>query len=269
MSRIIILENTVTLRVKIEKILSQYEFYESEFIKNTEMVMSNVDYILKNADLIIMDYDNYMEKSTEIIVKFREKSKEKKIPIIVITSTMDVPFLKKAAILGSVDVLAKPFDDIKLLESVFKFDAVNNRKKPLKQENCILKWKDEFKIGIEEIDKDHESIIMEFGKLYNLMKNGEGHEYYKELLNFLDNYVNIHFRKEESIQEKFLYDDMDKHKKMHIQFENHVKNIMKNNSNREATNEDLIKINLFVKNWLIHHIFIEDKKIVNFINKKN
>ena len=269
MNRIIILENTVTIRVKIEKILSQYEFYESEFLKNTEMVISNVDYILKNADLIIMDYDNYMEKSAEIILKFREKDKEKKIPIIVITSTMDVSFLKKVADLGSIDVIAKPFDDIKLLESVFKFDAVNNRKKPLKQENCILKWTDEFKIGFEEIDKDHESIITEFGKLYNLMRSGKGHEYYKELLNFLDNYVNIHFKNEESIQEKFSYDEIEKHKKMHMQFENHLKNIMENNRDKEATNEDLIKINLFVKNWLIHHIFIEDKKMVKVINKKN
>ena len=31
---------------------------------------------------------------------------------------------------------------------------------------------------------------------------------------------------------------------------------------------DLIHINLFIKDWLIHHILITDKKIKIFINEK-
>lgn len=272
MARITILEDTVALRIKIEKILNQYGLNNVEFLKNTRLAISNPDYVVKSADLLILDYDSYGEKTADIIVKLKEK--EKRIPIIVMISSANISFLKTAARLGSVEILAKPFEDIKLIEKIFKFESVSDYKEfslskrdeeASNEEGFVLSWRDDFEIGVSEIDEEHRKMIDEFEKLYNFMKNGEGHHYYRELLDFLNNYVDTHFQNEEKLQKNISYKWFESHKKMHQQFENQLNEIIARSKEKEVTNEDLIKINLFVKNWLIRHILIEDKKIAEFI----
>ncbi len=47
-------------------------------------------------------------------------------------------------------------------------------------------WQSDFEIGIEEIDREHKTIIDSYEKLYLFMKSGRGHEYYNEMIEFLE-----------------------------------------------------------------------------------
>ena len=96
------------------------------------------------------------------------------------------------------------------------------------------------------------------------MKEGKGHEYYNELLIFLDSYVNTHFSHEEVLHDELNYVDMEEHKRIHDGFRDKVKLLIKQHENSEITNLDLIEMNLFVKNWLFNHIMVEDKKFGEF-----
>lgn len=129
----------------------------------------------------------------------------------------------------------------------------------------MLKWSEDYKIGVLEIDNEHKEIITRFEKLYSLMREGSGHEYYSEILIFLDDYINTHFSHEESLQLKINYPDYEHHRSIHKAFSDAVVKMTKTKSNVPVTNDDLIKLNLFVKNWLLNHILIEDKKIGEFL----
>lgn len=70
--------------------------------------------------------------------------------------------------------------------------------------NQLLQWNDDYAIGVQEIDDEHRSIIERYSILYELMKDGHGHEYYGELILFLNDYVNDHFNHEEQLQKKLV-----------------------------------------------------------------
>ena len=132
----------------------------------------------------------------------------------------------------------------------------------------MLKWCVDFEIGIEEIDNEHRKIIEQFEKLYSLMREGQGHEYYGELLVFLNAYIDEHFAHEEALQEKVDYPNFQMHKRIHDDFKIKINQLMDAHDPNDVKNKDLIELNLFIKDWLTNHILIEDKKLGNFVTSK-
>lgn len=133
----------------------------------------------------------------------------------------------------------------------------------------LFRLREGYEIGIESIDKEHKEMIDAFEELYNRMHKGQGHNYYNELLEFLDKYIDSHFQNEENLQEEIGYPDLEEHKKLHDSFKNTIKSIEEKHSDKEVTNRDLVEINLTIKEWLVNHILVEDKKIGEFANKNS
>jgi hemerythrin len=100
------------------------------------------------------------------------------------------------------------------------------------------------------------------------MHKGQGHKYYDELLAFLDKYIDNHFVNEEKFQEEIDYPDLEEHKKLHEEFKKTILAIEEKHKNKEVSDKDLIEINLTIKEWLVEHILIEDRKIGEFVKEK-
>lgn len=122
----------------------------------------------------------------------------------------------------------------------------------------MIEWSDTLKIGVEFVDEEHKTLIDSYQKLYSMMREGKGHAYYKELLDFLEKYVEDHFNHEEKVQLETNYPDAESHKKLHDDFKEKIKEIIEKHGQGEIDNKDLIEINLFLKNWLIQHILEVD-----------
>ncbi len=45
------------------------------------------------------------------------------------------------------------------------------------------------------------------------------------------------------------------HARYHLAFKEQIGKMIATHKEREVTNLDLIKFNLFIKDWLLHHIF--------------
>jgi hemerythrin len=131
----------------------------------------------------------------------------------------------------------------------------------------MLTWIEDFRIGIDTIDDEHKQIIDQFELLYQSMHSGKGHDLYEEILAFLDGYVENHFIHEETFQAEIGYPQMDEHKALHAFFRDKIKKLKVKNQGKEVTNHDLIEINLMIKNWLVNHILVEDKKLGAFANE--
>jgi hemerythrin len=132
----------------------------------------------------------------------------------------------------------------------------------------LFRLREGYEIGIESIDKEHKEMIDAFEELYNRMHKGLGHKYYDELLAFLDKYIDNHFVNEEKFQEEIDYPDLEEHKKLHEEFKETILAIEEKHKNKEVSDKDLIEINLTIKEWLVEHILIEDRKIGEFVKEK-
>ena len=168
--------------------------------------------------------------------------------------------------------MTAPIDEMVLASKIFqmirdKENEVSERNKASVAKSSVdikLEWGTAFEIGIESIDDEHKAIIENYGKLYELMRSGKGHSFYNELLDFLTDYIEVHFENEEKFQREIGYDQYEAHKAKHDFFKEKIGDFIRA-SDQSVSNADLIKLNLFVKDWLIRHIYLEDKKIADFI----
>lgn len=272
--KIAIIEDAGIMRLRLEKVLLKGGLSQFEFIKTDKISMAKIEYVLNDIALIIIDLNLHELDAIEVILRIRKVKSQSEIAIMALSDSSEISILKKAIVAGCSDFVLKPFEDETLVVKAWDLLGITEKtrsrleqmislNKNPKQDTKVVNWKD-FAIGIEEIDHDHSEIVQNFEKLYLLMKEGKGHEYYNELLPFLNDYVHRHFDHEEAVMIKMNFNRYEEHKKIHEEFKLRVARIVENYNGESVTNSDLLKINLFIKDWLIHHILMEDRKIGEF-----
>jgi len=273
MSRIKILEYTSFLRIRLQRLLDHYGFDKTEVLES--LINMNARYTFKDSDLVILDLDNRNIDVVSIIEELKKNPETSQIAIILLSSQSDIKTLKRAIKAGCTEFVTKPFSDELLIQKIHKLTRTKYKNLGIPTDivtsqdtnSTSFTWQKDYEIGIEEIDIEHKAIIDNYEKLYNYMKNGKGHEYYKEIVGFLEEYIEGHFTHEEAFQERIGYDQRLEHEKYHSEFKEKIEQIIATHSEREVTNLDLVKINLFLKDWLLHHILVEDAKIGEFFEK--
>jgi hemerythrin len=278
MKNIAIIEQTNILQIRIKKLLERNGF-DGVFPYGYDVLNSvNVKSKLKEMDIFIIDLD-YNQKTPESIIKEVKKYTDDKI-IMALTKNADISFLKRMIALGCNDFVLKPFNDQKLVLKIRRHIHLDEKNNAYKEftltDNSIkddaeieLSWFKDYSIGVKEIDLEHKELVEVYQNLYHLMKKGKGIEFYNKIIEFLQKYIKNHFKNEEALQQKIGYKNYKEHCKIHEDFKKSLKKIIARHESKEITNEDLIKINLFLRDWLMHHILIEDHKIGEFIKNKH
>lgn len=272
MNKIALIENIEFSKLRFEKLFNQYN--KTSIVTFDPTMIEEPDFVgmLEAVDMLIVDADSFCGDYTEQLGALKESDALSKMPIIVMSSNVDKTLLSKLSRYGIDNILLKPFEDLALLDMVLKYRSAPGYSDSCKVEKSIagnmsvLSWDSVFSIGVDEVDAEHKLIFEKFAKLYNLMKEGSGHAYYLELLEFLKFYIEMHFEHEEKHQLNIGFSLQEMHKRLHQEFKDQVENIIENHRNLSVTNDDLVKISLFLKNWLIHHILVEDKKMCECLN---
>jgi len=124
-----------------------------------------------------------------------------------------------------------------------------------------IEWQDIFNLDIPTVDEQHKKLIDIINQLDSYLKIDSELEKSKidSILTQLLDYTIYHFSQEEQIQDKILYSDMIRHKKIHSNFVNEVNKFLVNYNNNEIIDSN--KLMNFLVDWLIHHILNEDAKI--------
>ena len=127
----------------------------------------------------------------------------------------------------------------------------------------MLQWKEEYEVGVVEIDEQHQKLIDIANRVYELMRNELALDKYDqivEILQELKEYTVYHFHFEEGLMQKAKYKKRFSHKILHQNFLAQVEavDLSAVDENQEAY---LIQIMDFIANWLIEHIVGEDKKV--------
>lgn len=122
----------------------------------------------------------------------------------------------------------------------------------------IIKWSEEFSVGVKEMDKQHKKIIKILNEVYSLNEKGVNEKDVEKIFSDLQNYIKEHFRSEEEYMIKRQYSGYDEHKQEHNLFIDRFYEFQK----EYLKGYRLTTINLFnfVWDWFSRHILKVDKQ---------
>lgn len=127
-------------------------------------------------------------------------------------------------------------------------------------------WKDDYSVGVEKLDKQHQQLVGLLNQLYEAMEAGKGREALKQVFDGLLRYTNEHFLTEESLMQLYGYPGVQEHRDKHEKMTRHVQDLVQ--QYEAGTLQHPVRITDFLKQWLARHIMETDKAYGPFFNGK-
>ncbi len=131
---------------------------------------------------------------------------------------------------------------------------------------ALIEWKDNYSVGIEILDEQHQGLVKLINDLHEAMKIGKAKETLNDILNKLIEYTATHFKTEEAFFERYDFPQSKVHIEEHQKF---VENVL---SFKEDFDKGRIMVTFevmdFLKSWLINHILGSDKEYKDFLLSK-
>jgi len=138
-----------------------------------------------------------------------------------------------------------------------------NGKKPGKTVKPLMVWTDEYAVGVDEIDEQHQRLFKMINDLNEAMALGQGKNVLDRILSGLVDYVGRHFQTEEYYMEKANYPELETHREIHTRLTHKVHEYV----DRFNTGEVGLGVELlnFLQDWLKKHILGTDKKYAPYM----
>ena len=129
-----------------------------------------------------------------------------------------------------------------------------------------LQWKNEYSVGIKQIDDDHKKLISLLNQFAIAYDYAMSESFEKKALDELVSYTKYHFEREEQLLQDNDYPDFEAHKAQHQAMINQVEKFVRlyNDKGHDALDE----ITGFLTDWLINHINGTDKQYSHHLNER-
>lgn len=125
----------------------------------------------------------------------------------------------------------------------------------------MIEWKDEYRLGIANIDEQHRRLFEIAGQAYDLLKDQFSVDKYDQIVAIMEelkDYAIYHFQTEEQYMQSIGYRKFLSHKVMHDDFIQKI-----NNTDLRKVDADpekyLLEVLDFIVNWIGEHILGQDK----------
>ncbi|MEI6437775.1 MAG: bacteriohemerythrin [Candidatus Omnitrophota bacterium] len=131
---------------------------------------------------------------------------------------------------------------------------------------AVLVWNSNWDIGIDSIDNEHKKLI---GLINRLQAGGvlPGKREVDAVLTELMDYTVYHFANEEKLFKKYAYPDAAAHVKAHMVFTDRIAGLCDVfDKGSTAVGQEAVD---FLRDWLVNHIILLDKKYALFLSRKN
>ena len=130
----------------------------------------------------------------------------------------------------------------------------------------IINWKDEFSVGVKEMDDQHKKLIGMVNKLISEQTSLTDQRTIADLLTEMTDYAQVHFRAEEYLMAEYDYDQKALQEEQHQAFID--KTIAFYSASDIGPNILSTALLDYLATWLIGHILKEDMKYKNFFKSK-
>ncbi len=135
---------------------------------------------------------------------------------------------------------------------------------PLASNPDVFIWTDILRVGVDEIDKDHQILINLTNKI---MQKSFKASQLNEIIMEVKEYTRYHFRREETIMKACDYPNLDNHLALHQQLVSQL-SVLSDDWFENKNPETLQKLRKFLKAWLIGHIETVDTTIAHYAEGK-
>lgn len=127
----------------------------------------------------------------------------------------------------------------------------------------FIVWNDNIGLGIREIDDQHKVLVDIINKLFDAMSAKKARDILSGIFKELIDYTRYHFNAEEALMETYKYPDIAQHKHEHERLTVQVLDLQEQFAEGKVMVD--AKLMSFLRDWLIDHIHLSDKKIWRFI----
>jgi hemerythrin len=138
---------------------------------------------------------------------------------------------------------------------VFIFSEMNEMK--------LIEWRDEFKIGIDEVDFEHQELIDLINVSFSEADKKESNMVILYFLGDIYSKISAHFALEEKHMKELGYDQYEDHKQDHERLLDDIMNIM--DDYRETANLDKKEFGERLSDWFTQHFKTKDARLHKFI----
>jgi len=122
----------------------------------------------------------------------------------------------------------------------------------------LFAWKDNYSVGVEEIDRHHKKLFEIVNSLYEGCLVPGGILDVAGRIDELMAYAEYHFAAEEELMKQLGYEEKEDHFRLHRKF---IDKLVKLQQISFESEEELTKeLIVFLGNWLLHHVMDEDRK---------
>ena len=126
-----------------------------------------------------------------------------------------------------------------------------------------IEWAEQFQLNNLSIDKEHKTLVNIYNNLVDALEQKKPNTEIVTVLTELTDYSLWHFKHEEEWMKQVHYPDFDAHQMEHKDF---IYRIAMFNLSFDRTDETMIyDIISFLREWIVHHLLVLDKKISTYI----
>jgi hemerythrin-like metal-binding protein len=123
-----------------------------------------------------------------------------------------------------------------------------------------LVWKDEYSVGVGEIDEQHKGLFNTINYLIQVNQTGASAGDIEKIIAKIVDYKTKHFATEEKYFKLFNYDGAEEHIKAHRLFEESVAKL--SGQYKDDPMSFAVALVDFLEDWLISHLMTMDRKYI-------
>ena len=131
----------------------------------------------------------------------------------------------------------------------------------------FYQWTQSMSVGVALLDSDHQALIELINRLHEHLEAEEADKdaaALDEIFDRLVAYIDYHFAREEKVMEACEYPLLDSHRDEHLDFTQQIRYVRDRyvKSGDAEIGQELLD---FLKNWLTHHILIQDMEYRTYV----
>lgn len=131
---------------------------------------------------------------------------------------------------------------------------------------ATAKWDPLLETGNELVDSEHRAVFDLVVELHDSIVRKQSREAQDEILDHLIAHVEEHFVHEEALMRSMHYPGLVEQKRLHKEFTKEAGRLVAEHKAGEARLP--ITVAIYVYDWVLNHIRVEDRKIGEFIRAK-
>jgi len=134
------------------------------------------------------------------------------------------------------------------------------------EERSYVKWRDQYNVGVDLIDEDHQKLMNLINKLKMAVGYHTGERFEKQAMEELAEWTKTHFAREEKLMVRHNYPGYEAHKKQHDDMLARVAASIEDYDQRG--HDALLDVAPMARDWLVNHIYKVDQSYARFLKEK-